>query len=882
MFPGVDPRSFDRARIFYAPSTPGGREVLAWHETGAGFDWVQVSTTPEREPSYEAAPIILGDQERDELLHMLAKCHFNDRDDWWRLGAALFGAGYALYDYKTLSDGDAKTQKICEQNWEAHTKWSGRRLGIGYLRRRVQQEFPAWQAASELTDELLLVRRAQEAAEPEEPEADEPPKARPKTEFKGPPPRKFDDLLSDAHRVRVIKEFLVSAQRADRGHFVLETAEGWWKTSSVVKHLSDALIDTLLVCASNKQATEKCREFAQYGAVRIWSLRGLVEDRFGVKPESVKNDQKGAFEGEDIDEEATIAKLLELGLVPSLEAGLQALEDLRDEARISKKTSSRLAVTTFATGNQLWNQSFGRIRRDGGDGRVIVVDDPSIGDLELIKYRDHPMSDAEQEVTKERARLLKRREFSQLTAAEEMRLFELGVACLKIPARDLWGVRGVAETPFGQEFRGQASVLWLTTEGYITVPLLQAFHPGIKISQITEALKTEGRVLILPTKLVKKRLKSILPGIWGATERETQQLHLLAGNGFKEPKKTKIALDWSRVVNLVSSKGRNDLNEDMTVAISKCHPCAVWGVAATFHFHQEIEAYLEDIAALRCPECSGLNELNAIKAEELRAELEKKISEYNIDRVHYERVELGIELDLLNQIVGRNQGYRAKGKFSLLLCDPRLYNAIIAGSRYELLSLDGLQRRARMKGCPVEWSVAFPDYWATWLAYLTTWHRFVELNTANNKVTETFSGQRLNLTPALEAEVQERLTTPTEFVSEIWRVLDKKRASAEPFTSQEMHALIQVINERPETAPTTKGTKLYHNPAEPRRTAQKHVPGTEPAGWVLVETKAMKRAAQRALKAATGKQKYWNPTRPEQKPRFFVTAPPNWVLDERA
>jgi len=207
-------------------------------------------------------------------------------------------------------------------------------------------------------------------------------------------------------------------------------------------------------------------------------------------------------------------------------------------------------------------------------------------------------------------------------------------------------------------------VIWTTTEKLVT-ELIRAIDPKTYVHEVTQNLKTE-RLLLYGTRLCHKIMKPILVGI-GKAVRKDDDFNIIANGVDAE-------------LNLVSTKGRNDLNSDTLIVISAPHPAEVASIAASL----------------------GLS--------------------YNDARVQSQLV-----IDVTDQAIGRTQGYRDAGAETLVLCSPALRVLLKARSRYQLPEVEGFQRRGKLHGCPLVWHVHFPQWWSAIIGYIETWQQHTQV-----------------------------------------------------------------------------------------------------------------------------------------------------------
>jgi hypothetical protein len=318
-------------------------------------------------------------------------------------------------------------------------------------------------------------------------------------------------------------------------HTVIRTAEGYGKSTGLVQKLLSLNQEILFCCSSNKQANEKVESFKLYGAERVWSTSALIEHELKVKPVMIESGKEWAPPMLDIEE---TAKLVTEKLKMTLDEATEAVLLLKDEARASRESKAKVLVTTFAMGNVLFQTAMGRT------GRVIIVDDPSTGDLLTKKVELQDEGEAPEVVAE----------------------------------------RSVEETPFGKRFFGQDKIIWTTTEHLVT-RIIKHFHQA-QVVDIQENLQTNGHVLLKETTLVRKATKIVLPGIHECVKHNTKSSVRLISNS--------LGLQF----NLVNTKGRNDLKGDTVIVISQPHNNEILSLCATlddFNQHEIKRQMMVDV-----------------------------------------------------------------------------------------------------------------------------------------------------------------------------------------------------------------------------------------------------------------------------------------------
>lgn len=351
--------------------------------------------------------------------------------------------------------------------------------------------------------------------------------------------RKFQAIKPYHARRVLIQTALSDFLDGDKKHMVLNTPEGYGKSTVLVESLVNRGHDVLFCCSSNTQADEKAQEFQKYGATRAISLSALFEKTYGFKPISTLTDEakeKNPWAIPTFDDKQNIAELVERGLC-DLEEAQEQLEHLKIEAAQSKRSLARVLVCTFATGAQMFEKSKGCLNR------VIIVDDPSTNDFCTAHHK-----------------------------AEEDEIVYTG--------GQLIAERKVETLPFGPEFEHQDKVIFTTTETLTTL-IIQKQHPDVLVKEIQEDIATYGNVAIFPSKMAWKDLRPILPGIHKDVLRANKEPILLFGNALKS--------DEEFVHNLVSSKGKNNLKSSAVIVISSAPLSAAYDVCRTLDipYHEQ-------------------------------------------------------------------------------------------------------------------------------------------------------------------------------------------------------------------------------------------------------------------------------------------------------
>lgn len=427
-----------------------------------------------------------------------------------------------------------------------------------------------------------------------------------------------------------------------------------------------------------------------------------------------------------------------------------------EEAEQALKELQDEAHQSTQSGAQLLVTTFhtgDRLQRQG-IGRTIIVDDPSVSDLLLHQV----------ELTKD--------------------------------GFEITAERGVDETIFAtpQLLHG---VIWTTTEKLV-VEVIKRHHPEVYVKDVQEALAAKHHILIHPTWLVRRLTKAVLPGVHLCVEHNTKRDIKLLMNGA------------GTALNLVSTKGRNDLKGDSCIVISHPHPVAVKEAALT----------------LQLPDW------------EVTAQM---------------------VVDVLDQALGRTHGHRACDARTLVLCDPKLQASLMWRSRYQLTTLDGLKRRGRLKGVPLVFAEDQPEWWSEWLGYVLTWQEWVRV--IGGRVINTLTLHSHQLTKREQVAKMQALLEPVRRENErrgekgrfsqlVWRQLNEVlEGEGRRNFSVTLAALVEDANKRPgreDVATSNKTNNKTNNKSKPRKPntgRKKYVnelgeakmfrPDQVPAGWRL-------------------------------------------------
>lgn len=336
-----------------------------------------------------------------------------------------------------------------------------------------------------------------------------------------------------------------------------------------------------------------------------------------------------------------------------------------------------------------------------------------------------------------------------------------------------------SDVVFGSEFAYQDKIIYTTTE-LLVQEIIKYQHPGTYSEDIVENLDTEDNILLHPTRLVRKDLKRFLRGMHSCIENDTDCKTLFFANGIKSEN------------NLVSSKGRNDLKSDSAIVISYPHP-------------------LEVLATVKS---LGRDESDSYK------------------------VMVQMVVDILNQVLGRGHGYRSNEYKSIVLVEPKLLVSVQYNCRYKLTQFDGMKRKGKLRGIPVEWPVQIPIWWASWTAYIQTWEQFVTV--IGDKVYNTLTLQVLSKDANDLKNFKKRLDGPVKFEHAFWKhVREQVDGLSEDRRNYmiDINLLISEFNEivkADSLSKQTDKTKLIGRKKyiSPNGVTKMYPEDKQPAGWV--------------------------------------------------
>ena len=668
LFPGVDQSAFSLGRIFYAPTTQAGenRPTFVWNEDGELFDWTQVPAEEVR----VAAPRPVGSSSGTGVV----------LPGTLDALALFIGAGL---DPVLIHAGEGKYLVRCpnENEHSAPGKsgtviWSGvpgRRDGFYCAHSHCQgktlwQLFPKEILEKHCERELTFqesLSKLKTLAPQLDQVNEEIGEVKPPNEVIRLPERQFSPPLSWDERKVLLHGFVGSVLGAAKKAHAVLRTPEGYGKSTVLVEDLVRRGKKVLFCCSSNAQANK--KLIEFS--KHGSARAWGTAALLMQDVGVKAvmGESTGFEQGGMDVPATIEAIMEK-LECSIPEAMEVLEEIRARAKTSRKSEEPVLITTFATGTVMFNAEAGRL------GRVIIVDDPSTSDLLQFQY--------------------------EFVAGEMVQKAQ----------------RDVEKLPFGVEYPWQDKIIWTTTE-QLVLEFIKLQHQGALVKDIQESLDTRRNILLHPTTLVRKALKPILPGMHQAIEEEAKKPLLFLANGV------------GSALNLVSTKGRNDLVGDMTIVISRPHPCEIEAVAATLQLD-------------------------------------------TIDRV---LVVPQMVTDVLDQALGRAQGYREKDfddTHALVLVEPNLEVAVKCRSRYRLVGLEGLRRKGRLHGVPIEWPMDRPLWWQLFMAYLVSWEKYVVQvpdSTGTMKFYDMFTLRKMDFDDKIAKQLERHLNRPTEFCQAMWK-----------------------------------------------------------------------------------------------------------------
>lgn len=485
-----------------------------------------------------------------------------------------------------------------------------------------------------------------------------------KRETARPDARQFEELHTWDRRKKNVEAARRTVGRTSQ-HLVFQSPEGYGKSTETVRQELEAGNSVLFCCSSNAQAAAKMEDFKEYKPGRWVSLGGLLQEHFGIAP--IYKEREDEWSAAVLDEEETVL-LISTKLECSIEEATEALNELRDKAAASRDDESQLVITTFALGSMVYNSKVGRL------GRTVIVDDASTSDLLTAKFD-----------------------------------FE-GEDLVQVAERE------VGECIFGEEFKFGDRVIWTTTEQNVT-GIIKRQHPGAAIYNIKQNLGTGNNVGLYTTELTRAKTKFLLGAMHEMIIDETNEKICFMADGAT-----------SKDVNLVSSKGRNDLTGQSVIVVSYPHPCEVAAVTESLG-RPETDRYAVMVQMI---------------------------------------------IDKINQALGRGHGYRADGSGSLLLCDPQLAVMLKFGSRYEIKD-PAKMKTSKFVGAFIFDVKPYPFWFNNWKHILDVWHENV-FETNDGRIVN-LSGLKFaqsGLSKKEQAAISELLNKPLKNTSSFWKKVEER------------------------------------------------------------------------------------------------------------
>lgn len=554
--------------------------------------------------------------------------------------------------------------------------------------------------------------------------------------------RQFNLPASIDERTQKIKDFVRQMQRTKHlSHFILRTPEGYGKSTMIVKELRRSLHKVMFLSSSNKQANEKFETFGkQYSAQRVWSVGALLEELYGVEATYDKTNPELTW-GESILDEETTIRDIQCKLKIDEDRAADIFNQVVNQAKNSKVLTADVVISTFSTGNALFNALKGKL------GYIIVIDDPNTSDL--LTSITHFNSDNNDYL-------------------------------------EIKETRDVEEVFFGTEFIDQDKIIWTTTENLV-VELIKYQHPQNYYEDVKENLSTNNRLFIFDSKLVRKKFKPILPSIHKVIEeRAFENLQFIAnGLGVED--------------NLVNSKGRNDKSESGIIISSCPHP---------------------------------------LESSNLAVSLGYELNDYRF-------IEPYMVTDVIDQAIGRSQGYRGKhSNFTLLICDTKYKLSLKTKSRYEMKNIQVVKARTKRDGLidGID-SNDIPSWLSLYFQHIASWQSFI--NIINNTVYNTHTLEKIDADDIQTNAIQEAIISykksPLTFIEQLSEQikLDEPNLLFTHILTQavlDQESIIKVdtdnnkSNARSKGGSARSGKKLYVHKIHG---AKFFVEGTQPKGYKL-------------------------------------------------
>ena len=478
---------------------------------------------------------------------------------------------------------------------------------------------------------------------------------------------RFQPITDSDERSLQIKGFIRQlCQNKNTAHFILRTPEGYGKSTMIVKELRRSLHKVMFLSSSNKQANEKFETFGkQYSAQRVWSFGALLEELYGVKATYDKTNPDQLWCESILDELATIRDI-QAKLNIDEDKAAEIFNSVENQAKQSKILTADVVVSTFSTGNALFNAFNGKL------GYIIVLDDPNTSDLLTQLAWFNPDNN---------------------------------------DALELKETRDIDDVYFGTEFIKQDKIIWTTTENLV-VELIKYQHPKHSYTDIKENLETNNRLFVFDSKLVRKKFKPVLPSIHKVVEDISfKELNFIAnGLGVED--------------NLVNSKGRND-KSGSGIIISSCpHPLESTNLALSLGYDIHDNRFIEPTMVV----------------------------------------------DVIDQAIGRSQGYRGKhSNFTLLICDTKYKNTLSFNSRYQMKNIEIINKRTKRDGLIEGICDQVPSWLSIYFQQIACWQSFI--NIINGTVYNTQKLEKIDAddiqTLAIKEAISEYKQQPLKFIEDL-------------------------------------------------------------------------------------------------------------------
>ena len=344
------------------------------------------------------------------------------------------------------------------------------------------------------------------------------------------PGRKFEKKSTWDQRMAKVADFMKRAVKSKNS--IIVTPEGYGKSTQIINWCRGNNKKVVFCCSSWKQAESKLIEFTESAITdseipqMAYSTGQMFKNMFGFEAIFTEGDE--AFFEPQLDSKATVSMMVEKNIGSKAECA-EALEEIKITAKQTRKLSSNLIVTTFATGNILYD-TFNKPLEKAG--YVWIVDDPNSSDLLTHKA------------------IFDKDDNSKLNVYDQ---------------------RERTDIVFASSEWCSDPVIWTTTETLVK-ELIKHHHNSAYICEVSEAIATHNRLMICPTNMTKKILRQPLIDVMKYCLDQTRTSATTFANG--------VDADF----NLVSSKGMNTFRGQHTIIVaSHPHPNQVADILATLN-----------------------------------------------------------------------------------------------------------------------------------------------------------------------------------------------------------------------------------------------------------------------------------------------------------